>query len=108
MIVTESKIGFEKLKPHIVAYCDCKHFDNETFLSGTQNCASEKHLKSFKLFFSFLTGILLLKESVSVQMRLPSLKKELHEAIMKRSRLENKFLKTKLITDRKNHSVILL
>ena len=75
MIVTESKIGFEKLKPHIVAYCDCKHFDNETFLSGTQNCASEKHLKSFKLFFSFLTGILLLKESVSVHMRVPSLKK---------------------------------
>ena len=48
MIVTESKIGFEKLKPHIVAYCHCKHFDNETFLSDTQNCASEKYLKSFK------------------------------------------------------------
>ena len=28
--------------------------------------------------------------------------KELHKAVMKRSRLRNKFLKTKLITDTKN------
>ena len=31
--------------------------------------------------------------------------KELHKAIMKRSRLRNKFLKTKSITDRKNYNV---
>ena len=31
--------------------------------------------------------------------------KELHKAIMKRSRLRNKFLKAKSITDRKNYNV---
>ena len=31
--------------------------------------------------------------------------KELHKAIVKRSRLRNKFLKTKSITDRKNYNV---
>ena len=31
MVVTELKLGFQKLKPHIVAYRDYKHFDNEKF-----------------------------------------------------------------------------
>ena len=35
----------------------------------------------------------------------PFMTKELHKAIMKRSRLRNKFRKTKSITDRKNHNV---
>ena len=47
-VVTELKMGFQKLKPHIVAYRDYKHFDNENFQSEIQNCASEKNLKCFK------------------------------------------------------------
>ena len=35
----------------------------------------------------------------------PFMTKELHKAIMKRSRLRKKFLKTKSITDRKNYNV---
>ena len=35
----------------------------------------------------------------------PFMTKELHKAVMKRSRLRNKFLKTKSITDRKNFNV---
>ena len=31
MVVTELKMEFQKLKPHIVANSDCKHVDNETF-----------------------------------------------------------------------------
>ena len=31
MVVIELKIGFRKLKPHIVAYSDYKHSDNEKF-----------------------------------------------------------------------------
>ena len=48
MVVTELKMGFQKLKPHIAAYRDSKHFDNEKFRSDIQNCASEKNLKYFK------------------------------------------------------------
>ena len=48
MVVTEVKMGLQKLKPHIVAYRDYKHFDNEKFQSGIQNCISEKNLKCFK------------------------------------------------------------
>ena len=29
IVVTELKMGFQKLKYHIVAYRDYKHFDNE-------------------------------------------------------------------------------
>ena len=31
MVITESKMGFQKLKPHIVDYRDYKHFENEKF-----------------------------------------------------------------------------
>ena len=31
MIVTEFKMGLQKLKPRIVAYCDYKYSDNEKF-----------------------------------------------------------------------------
>ena len=47
MVVTESKMEFQKLKPHTVAYRDY-NFDNEKFRSNIQNCASEKNLKCFK------------------------------------------------------------
>ena len=31
MIVSELKMRFQKLKPHILSYCEYKHFDNEKF-----------------------------------------------------------------------------
>ena len=31
MIVSELKMRFQKLKPHILPYCEYKHFDNEKF-----------------------------------------------------------------------------
>ena len=42
MVVTELKMGFQKLKPHIVAYRDYKHFHNEKFRSDNEHGASEK------------------------------------------------------------------
>ena len=47
MVVIELKKGFQKLKPHIVAYHDYKHFDNEKFRLDIQNCASEKKTETF-------------------------------------------------------------
>ena len=42
MVLTELKMGFERLKPHIVFYRDYKQFDNEMFRSYIQSCGSEK------------------------------------------------------------------
>ena len=72
MVVTELKTEFQKLKPHIVAYRDYKHFDNEKFRSDIQNFASQKNVKCFKeTIIPYLTSMLLLKEGMSVLMRLP-------------------------------------
>ena len=106
MVVTELKKGFQKLKLHIEAYRDCKHFDNEKFRSVIQSCASEKNLKCFKetLFWIFNKHAPI-KRKYARANEPPFMTKELHKAIMKRSRLRNKFLKTKSITDRKNYNV---
>ena len=73
MVVTELKMGFQKLKPDIVGCRDYKHFGNEKFRSDIKNCASEKNLKCFKkIVFCIFNKMLLLKESMSVLMRLPS------------------------------------
>ena len=73
LVVTELRMGFQKLKPHIVAYCDYKHFDTEKFRSDIENCASEKNLKGFKgTVFGIFNKMLLLKGSMSVLIRLPS------------------------------------
>ena len=106
MVVTELKMGFQKLKPHIVAYRDYQHFDNEKFRSDIENCASEKNLKCFKEnVFCIFNKHALIKRKYVRSNEAPFMIKELHKAIMKRSRLRNKFLKTKSITDRKNYDV---
>ena len=104
MFVTELKMRFQKLKPHIVAYRDYKHFDNEKFLSDIQNCASEKNLKCFNAVFCVFN-----KHAPFNRKYVPAneslfITKELHEAIMTRCRLRNKLLSTKSITDRKNYN----
>ena len=48
MVVIELKMGYQKLKPHIVAYRDYKHINNEKFRSEFQSCASERSLKCIK------------------------------------------------------------
>ena len=55
IVVTQLKMQFQKLKPHIVVYRDSKDFDNEKFRSDIQSCASEKNLNCFKetVFFIF-------------------------------------------------------
>ena len=73
IVVTELKMGFQKLKRHIMVYRDYKHFDNEKFRSDIENCASEKNLKCFKetvfCIFSKHTSI---KRKYGRAMKLPS------------------------------------
>ena len=55
IVVTQLKIRFQKLKPHIVVYRDSKHFDNEKFRSDIRSCASEKKFEMLQrnCFFHF-------------------------------------------------------
>ena len=88
MVVTELKMGFQKLKPHIVAYRDYKHFDNEKFRSDIENCAPEKNLKCFKeTVFCIFNKHAPIKRKYVRANEAPFMTKELHKAIMKRSRL---------------------
>ena len=106
MVVTELKMGFQKLKPHIVADRHYKHFDNEKFLSDILPCASEKNLKCFKeTIICIFNKYAPIKRKYIFVNEAPFMRKELPKAILKRSRLRNKFLKIKSITDRKNYNV---
>ena len=89
-----------------MAYRDYEHFNNEKFRSDIQNFALEKNLKYFNetVFCIFNKHAPINRKSVRANEAL-FMTKELHKAIMKRSRLKNKFLKTKSITDRKNYEV---
>ena len=81
-------------------------FDNEKFRSDIENCASEKNLKYFKeTVFCIFNKHAPIKSKYFRANEAPFMIKELHKAIMKRSRLKNKFLKTKSITDMKNYKV---
>ena len=44
MIVTELKVVFQTLKPHIVAYRDYKYFNNKKFGPGIESFASESEM----------------------------------------------------------------
>ena len=106
MVATELKMVFQKLRPCIVAYRDYKHFDNEKFRSDIQSFASEKNLKCFKeTVFCICNKHAPVKRKYARANEAPFVKKELRKAITKRSRLRNKFLKMKSITDRKNYNV---
>ena len=104
-VVTELNMGFQKLKLHIVACSGYKHLSNEKFRSDIQSCGSENNLKCFKetVFCIFNKHDPIKRKSVRAN-EASFMTKELHKAVMKRSRLRNKFLKTKSITDRKNYN----
>ena len=89
-----------------MSYIDYKHIDNEKFRSDIQRCTSEDNLQCFKetIFCSFNKHAPI-KRKYDPANKAPFMTKELHEAIMKRSRLRNKFLKAKSIRDRDNYKV---
>ena len=105
MVVTQFKIGFSKLTPKIVSYRDYKKFDNKTFRSDIQNYVFDNTLNSFKnsVFCIFNKHAPLKKKYIRAN-EAPFMTKELHKAIMKRSKLRNKFRKTKSNEDREKYN----
>lgn len=84
-----------------MSYRDYRHIDNEKFRSDIQRCTSEDNLQGFKeIIFCSFNKHAPMKRKYDPANKAPFMTKELHEAIMKRSRLRNKFLKVKLLRDR--------
>ena len=99
-------MGFQKLNPKIIAYRDYKNFDNAKFrydiVTATFNMDKFGMYKS--TIFNIFNHHVPIKKKYIRANEAPFMSKELHKAIMKRSRLRNIFLKRKTNTNEKNNS----
>ena len=101
-------MSFQKCKPHIITYRNYKNYDNDVFRSEIQTFCSlnETDLGLFKesIFCIFNKHAPIRKKYLRAN-EAPFMTKELHNAIMKRSRYRNKFLKDKSQTSRENYKI---
>ena len=104
LTVTEFKMGFQNLPSKTVNYRDYKNFDNEKFRSDISKFFLMLVIWKVSRIQSsvFLINMPLLKyirENEALFMT-----KELHKAIMKRSKLRNNFLKSKTFSNSKAYT----
>ena len=107
LTVSEFKMNL-KCKPHIITYRDHKNCDNDVFRSEIQSlCSLNK--TDFGLFKESILCIFNKHAPITKKYLCPNeapfMTKELHNAVMKRSRYRNKFLKDKSQTTRKNYKI---
>ena len=90
--------GFTKFKSHVITYREYKEFDNNTFRYEIQSfCSSEADLGFFKeSIFHIFNKHGPIKKNYLRANEANLMTRELHVAIMKRSRPRNKFLKRKI------------
>ena len=95
LIVTELKMNFQKQQPKIIAYRDYKKIYNNAFRHDIQKCSfNTADLKTFnETVFCIFNKHAPMKRKYFRANEAPFMTKELRKAIMKRSRLRNKFLK---------------
>ena len=95
LTVTEFKMGFQKLKPKVIAYRDYKNVDNAKFryniVTATSNVNDFGTYES--TIFNIFNRYVPIKKKYIRANEAPFMSKELHKVIMKRSRLRDKFLK---------------
>ena len=110
MVVTVMKTNFQKLEPKIINYRNYRYFSNDRFREKVTSELSKVVLEnSDKGFNKFLD---VCKEALNMYAPLkkkyirgnnsPFMNRILSKEIMKRSRLRNKFLKSKSEADKKN------
>ena len=106
LTVTEFKMSFQKLQPKIINYRDYKNFDNEKFRSDICKMnLNTTDLEGFmKTVFHIFNKHAPIKRKYIRANEAPFMTKDLHKAIMKRSKLRNKFLKSRNLSDRKNYT----
>ena len=99
MTVTEFTKGFQKLPPKTVSYWDRKNFDSEKFRSD---------FSKFDFRVSDLIGFkniifCIFNKHARIKIKYIRANEALfmHKTIMKRSKLRNKFLKSKTFSDMK-------
>ena len=105
MILTVTKMAFQKLKPRVINYRDYKHFNNERFrddlLSEISNSYLEFDNNSFDEFFNMCRSTLdqhaPRKQKYARGNHMPFMNKTLSKEIMRRTKLRNKFLKKELM-----------
>ena len=84
LTVTEFKMGFQKLKPKVIAYRDYKNLDNTKFrydiVTATSNIDDFGMHKS--TIFNIFNCYALIKNKYICANKAPFMPKELHKAIM--------------------------
>ena len=104
LAMTEFKTSFQKREPKIIKYRDYKNFDNNKFRSEIlKRNFNYTDLRTFKeTVFNIFNKYAPIKRKYVRANEAPFMTKELHKAIMKRSRLRNKFLKNRTENNQKN------
>ena len=101
---TEFKISFQKCTSHIITYWNYKNYDNNAFRSEIQRFSLNKTdlgLFNESIFFIFNKHAPIRKIYIHLN-ETSFMNIKLHNAIIKRSRYRNKFLKNKSQTNREN------
>ena len=97
MVVSVFKRSFKKQKLKIVTYRDCKRVDNEKFRTSVITCFSTGKNVSYdafeNLFLQTTDKMVPLKQKHIRSNLSPFMNKDIHKAIMTRTRLRNRFLK---------------
>ena len=96
-------MSFQKLQPKTINY---KNFDNEKFRSDTWKMnLNTTDLEGFmKTLFHISNKHAPIKRKYICANEALFMTKDLHKAIMKTSKLRNKFLKSRSLSDRKNYT----
>ena len=105
LTITEFKTSFQKGEPKIIKYRHYKNFDSNKLRSEIlKRNFKYTDLRTFKeIVFNIFNKYALIKRKHVRASEAPFMTKELHKAIMKRSRLRNKFLKNRTEDNQKNY-----
>ena len=105
LTATEFKMSFQKLQPKIINYRDYENFDSEKFRSDIykMNLNTSDLERFMKIVFHIFNKHAPIKRKYVRANEAPFMTKDFHKAFMKRSKLRNKFLKSRNLSDRKNY-----
>ena len=110
MTITVLKMFFQKQSPKIITYRDYKTYDKNRFQEQLlhqfeKKSPEERKLENLqKICLSVLNNFAPKKRKTIRANHAPFVNKKLQQAIMVRSKLRNKFLKTRSVSDRKAYN----
>ena len=106
LTVTEFKMSFQQLQSKILNYRDYTSFDNQKFWSDIwkMNLNAADVGGFMKAVFRIFIKHAPIKRKYFRVIEAPFMTKDLHKAVMKRSKLRSKFLKSRKLSNRKNYT----